>query len=115
MNRHVRSAITDERGSISTARIGIWLTLIAIFATVYVDIVLTIIDASSRVPNTTYSILSAMFIAFAGWAGGPRVAQYLGKPSEVAKALANAVRDKREPNNRTDDERGKHTDREEVE
>lgn len=66
--------LQDETGSSSTARVAFWLTLL-------VTLVLCILDAIREdvtVPTPAYSLLGTTVLALAGWAGGPRVLQYLG-------------------------------------
>jgi hypothetical protein len=47
-----------------------------------------------------------MFVAFASWAAGPRIAEYLAPQlGAVVQGLASAVRDSRLPS-KHDDERG---------
>lgn len=94
--------IEDESGDLSAARCGMWLTLLLAYVTVVVDLV----RVAHAVPNTVYGLEGTMFMAFASWAAGPRIAQYLApQVGAVAQGLASAVRDARLPS-KHDDERG---------
>ena len=91
---HLRDLVTDERGHLSSARVGLWTTVAVTLVVVGIDVVLTLHGAQARVPNTVYGVLGTMFMAFASWAAGPRIAQYLGPQiGQVASGLASASRD----------------------
>jgi hypothetical protein len=97
--------VEDEKGKLSASRVGLWLTVLLALTTVAVDIALTVHAVKAQIPNTVYSLEGTMFIAFASWAGGPRVAQYLGPQlGQVATGIAAATRDARLPS-KNDDER----------
>ena len=116
--RHSRwhELVEDDRDRFSSARFGLWTTVLLTVLVIFVDLFLVLTKAPHFVPNTVYGVLGTMFMAFASWAAGPRIAQYIGPQiGAVAQGLASAVRSDREPNARTDDERGEHTEREEVE
>lgn len=103
-----RELLIDEQGKSSGARTGLWVTVAMALITVGVDIWLTVQHATpARIPNTVYALEGTMFTVFAAWAAGPRIAQYIGPQlGKVVSALATARQDPREPNARTDDERG---------
>lgn len=80
--------LRDERGKVSTARLAFWLTLL-------VTLTLCILDAvrdDVTVPVAAYSLLGSLCVALAAWAGGPRIAQYLGpQVGRVASSIAQAI------------------------
>jgi hypothetical protein len=62
------TVLRDEQGSWSSARIGLWSVLV--FTAWYI--------ISHDKPDTgVLSLLGSALLGFMGWAGGPRVAQYL--------------------------------------
>ncbi|MEA3244798.1 MAG: hypothetical protein U9Q74_01450 [Gemmatimonadota bacterium] len=86
--------IHDEKGKLSVARCGLWLTIGVALVVMAVDVHLVVSGAEARVPNTVYALLGTMFTAFAAWAGGPRIAQYLApQVGQVASGIAAAARD----------------------
>ncbi len=94
----------DESGSLSSARAGLWTTLALSIATIAVDVSLTM-QGRHAIPNAVYALESTMFMAFATWAAGPRIAKYIGPQiGQVAQGVASAARDLRLPS-REDDER----------
>ncbi len=68
----LRSLITDERHSLSTARCAFWLSLLT---------TLFLITAAAfgyaKLETAAYSLLSTIFVCLTAWAAGPRFAQYL--------------------------------------
>jgi hypothetical protein len=107
--------VTDEQGKMSAARVGLWITVAESLIVVAIDVHLAIANASARVPNTVYALLGTQFTIFAMWAAGPRIAEYIGPQlGKVVSALATARTDPREPNARTDDERGAFLESEAV-
>lgn len=107
--------VKDERGALSSARCGLWVTVVLALVTVSIDVWLTVHGAKVSIPNTAYALEGTMFTVFASWAAGPRIAQYIGPQiGQVASGIASAVRSNREPDARKDDERGEHIEREEV-
>lgn len=105
MTFRLHQLIEDEKHKLSAARVGLWITVGLALATVGVDIHLTMIAALAHIPNTVYALEGTMFTAFAAWAGGPRIAQYLGPQiGAVATGIAAAIRDARLPS-KQDDER----------
>jgi len=102
----LQQLVEDEGFHLSAARVGMWLTVLLAFATVGIDAGLTIARAPALLPNTIYGLEGTMFVAFASWAAGPRIAEYLAPQlGAVVQGLASAVRDSRLPS-KHDDERG---------
>ena len=100
--RDLSSLLRDEQGAWSSARCAFWLTLL---------VTLSLVGAAAfgraALSSDAYSLLGTVVLALAGWAGGPRVAQYLfPQLGGVAKAIGDAKGDPRWPNVKTDDERG---------
>ena len=107
--------VKDERGALSSARCGLWVTVALALLTVGVDVWLTLHGSKVSIPNPAYALEGTMFTVFATWAGGPRIAQYIGPQiGQVASGIGSALRSNREPDARKDDERGEHTEREDV-
>lgn len=105
MRFRLHELFTDERAKLSAARLGLWITVGMALVTVGFDVYMTWLGGKATIPNTVYSLEATMFLAFASWAGGPRIAQYLGPQIGVAASgIAAAVRDKRLPS-KMDDER----------
>lgn len=101
------SLLTDEQGSRSSARTLLWLTVLFTLATVAVDVL-----SPAEVTPHAYAVLAGMVTAFAAWAAGPRIAQYLAPG--IAAAFSRIGTGSTQPNNRKDDERGAHTEREAI-
>jgi hypothetical protein len=100
----LKELVTDEKGKLSASRVGLWLTLLSAGAVIAVDVYQTL-QNKTPIPNTVYSLQGTMFMAFASWAAGPRIAQYLGPQiGAVAQGIGAANRDARLPN-KLDDER----------
>ncbi len=98
--------IEDERRKLSASRVGLWSTMALALITIAVDVYVVLSGGKVFVPNTVYALEGTMFTAFAAWAAGPRIAQYLGpQVGAIASGIASAVRDARLPS-RNDDERG---------
>lgn len=76
------TALRDEQGAWSSARIGLW-TVLA-FTAWYI--------VSHDKPDTgVLSLLGSALLGFMGWAGGPRMMQYLGPQiGAVAQGIASA-------------------------
>jgi hypothetical protein len=92
--------IEDESGALSSARCGLWVTVLLAIITIALDI-----SRHTPLPNAVYSLEATMFMAFASWAAGPRIAQYIGPQiGQAAQGVASANRDTRFPS-REDDER----------
>ena len=90
----VRELVSDERHHLSSARVGLWLTFLVFCAVAAVDVALTLHQHPVRVPNVVYATIGTMFMAFATWAAGPRIAQYLGPQiGQVAQGIGASTRD----------------------
>ena len=84
--------LTDERGSLSAARTFLLASLVFSGALIILDS--TIWD----VPEVVYTLLGSLDIGLLAWAGGPRVAQYLGpQVAGVASGIAHAINGPRQP------------------
>tara|TARA_R110001583_G_scaffold43168_2_gene137207 strand:- start:430 stop:744 length:315 start_codon:yes stop_codon:yes gene_type:complete len=84
--------LKDERGSLSSARTFLLASLVFSGALIILDS--TIWD----VPEVVYTLLGSLDIGLLAWAGGPRVAQYLGpQVAGVASGIAQAVKSPRRP------------------
>lgn len=99
--------LTDEQGSRSSARTLLWVTVLFTLGIVAVDVL-----TPAEVAPDAYKLLAGMVTAFAAWAAGPRIAQYLAPG--VTAAFSRFSTDTTRPNNKVDDERGEHTEREPV-
>jgi hypothetical protein len=93
--------LRDERGKPSLARVllvvvvAYTLTLIAVDAALHLG-----------VGTSVWGLLSAMVIAFAAWAGGPRALQYLGPQiGSTVAGITSGKRTSREPDLYKDDEK----------
>ena len=105
MRFRLNQLVEDEKGKLSAARVGLWITVGVSLVNFGVDVYLTLIAGKARIPNTVYALEGTMFTAFAAWAAGPRIAQYIGPQiGQVASGIAAAVRDARLPS-KDDDER----------
>ena len=88
----IREILTDERGSLSAARV--LLTASMVFIAVIIVLDSTIWD----VPDPAYALLGSWGIGLLAWAGGPRVAQYLApQVGAVASGIAQAAKRRRRP------------------
>jgi len=84
--------VKDERGSLSAARVFLATSLIFTGAIIVLDSTLW------DVPEAVYSLLGGLAVGLVAWAGGPRVAQYLGpQVAGVAAGIAQAVKSPRQP------------------
>jgi len=84
--------LKDERGSLSSARTFLLASLI--FSGVLIILDSTIWD----VPEVVYTLLGSLDIGLLAWAGGPRVAQYLGpQVAGVASGIAQAIKGPQRP------------------
>lgn len=86
--------VQDERGHLSSARVLLWLWSLVSLALVLL--------AWREVPNPVLAFLSGVEIALIAWAGGARIAQYLGPQVGAAAAgvgasLREAVQKRRDP------------------
>lgn len=91
----IRELISDEHSHLSTARVGLWTTMALALVTVAVDVWLTVHASRLTIPNPVYALEGTMFTAFAAWAAGPRIAQYIGPQlGAIAQGIGAANRDK---------------------
>ncbi len=95
------SLIHDEKGKVSSSRSAFWVVLLW---------AVLLISAESfgwfnvTISGGAYGFIGAALVALVSWAGGARIAQYVGPQiSGVASALG---RLKGTDNRYTDDERG---------
>ena len=73
--------VRDEKGHLSSARVGMWLTLL--FSLHYI--------ADGGAQPGVLAFLSGVTLGFVGWAAGPRIAQYLLPTlGQVAQGIASA-------------------------
>lgn len=96
----MREIFQDESGSFSSARCLLWLwSAVTLWAVAF-----DALHSGDPVSNAAWATLSGVEVALIAWAGGPRIAQYLGPTvGQVAAGVAAAVRE-RLPS-RDDDER----------
>lgn len=86
----LKEMLRDERGNLSAARTFLLGTLIFIGIIVILDS--TILD----VPEPIYALLGSLVVGLVAWAGGPRIAQYVGPQiGAVASGIAQAVKVRR--------------------
>lgn len=86
--------VQDERGHLSSARVLLW-----VWSLVSLGLVLA---AWRELPNPVLAFLSGVEIALIAWAGGARIAQYLGPQvgaaaSAVGQSVREAVQKRRDP------------------
>ncbi len=81
-----RQLLQDERGQLSTARTLLWVWSLFMMG--------VIVCWWRAVPNAVLSALSGVEVALIAWAGGARIAQYLGPQiGATASAVGQSVRD----------------------
>ena len=84
--------VKDERGSLSAARVFLAASL------VFTGVIIVLDSTVWDVPEAVYSLLGGLAVGLVAWAGGPRVAQYLGpQVAGVAAGIAQAVKSPRQP------------------
>jgi len=84
--------VRDERGSLSAARVFLAASLI------FTGIIIVLDATIWHVPEPAYSLLGGLTVGLVAWAGGPRVAQYLGpQVGAVTSGIAKAVKRPRQP------------------
>jgi len=84
--------VKDERGSLSAARVFLAISL------VFTGVIIVLDSTVWEVPESVYSLLGGLAIGLVAWAGGPRVAQYLGpQVAGVASGIAQAIRGPQRP------------------
>ena len=86
--------LRDERGSLSAARIFLFVSLVFTAVIIVADSLLW-----ATVPNAAYALLGTVFTGLLAWTAGPRIAQYLGPQiGAVASGIGAAlVREPRRP------------------
>ena len=88
----LKDILKDERGSLSAARVFLLSSLIFTAALIVLD------STIWTVSESVYTLLGSLDIGLLAWAGGPRVAQYLGpQVGAVASGIAQAVKSPRRP------------------
>jgi len=88
----IKEILRDERGSLSAARIFLVCTLVFIGTLIVLD------STIWNVPEVVYTLLGSIGMGLLAWAGGPRVAQYLGPQiGAVTAGIAKAVKGPRRP------------------
>jgi len=90
----VKEILKDERGSLSAARISLFVSLAFTAAIIVADSLLW-----ATVPNAAYALMGTIFTGLLAWAAGPRIAQYiLPQIGAVASGIGAAlVREPRRP------------------
>ena len=88
----IKEILTDERGSLSSARTFLLASL------VFSGMLIVLDSTIWEVPEVIYTLLGSLDIGLLAWAGGPRVAQYLAPQIGAAAAgIAKAVKAPRRP------------------
>jgi hypothetical protein len=90
----VKEILKDERGSLSAARIFLFVSLVFTAAIIVSDSLLW-----ATVPNAAYALMGTIFTGLLAWTAGPRIAQYvLPQIGAVASGIGAAlVREPRRP------------------
>ena len=90
----IKEILKDERGSLSAARIFLFVSLLFTAAVIVADSLLW-----ATVPNAAYALMGTIFTGLLAWAAGPRIAQYiLPQIGAVASGIGAAlVREPRRP------------------
>ena len=90
----LKDILKDERGSLSAARISLFVSLAFTAAIIVADSLLW-----ATVPNAAYALMGTIFTGLLAWAAGPRIAQYiLPQIGAVTSGIAAAlVREPRRP------------------
>ncbi len=89
----VRNVLQDEQGNWSSARCLLWLVVVYTLVELHL-----VAHQGLRVDNAAYGLLGGLLTGLLAWAGGPRIAQYLGpQVGAVVQALGQAARDPRPP------------------
>jgi hypothetical protein len=85
--------IHDERGSRSSARLLLYIVTAQI-----IHLIEAAVFFAAKVPAEAWVILTAMFMALAGWAAGPRIAQVISPiGTKALESLADVIRARRDP------------------
>ena len=97
--------VKDERGSLSAARVFLAASL------VFTGVIIVLDSTVWDVPEAVYSLLGGLAVGLVAWAGGPRVAQYLGpQVAGVASGIAHAIKGPRQPDLLDNDVRFREND-----
>ena len=88
----IKEILTDERGSLSAARVLLTASM------VFIAVIIVLDSTFWDVPEPAYVLLGSWGIGLLAWAGGPRVAQYLApQVGAVASGIAQAAKRLRRP------------------
>lgn len=83
---HISELIQDERGRLSSARVLLWVW--SLFSLILIAF------TWRELPNPVLAFLSGVEIALIAWAGGARIAQYLGpQVGATASAVGQSIRE----------------------
>ena len=89
----IREILSDERGSLSSARTFLFASLAFTAVIIVADSLLW-----AEVPNAAYALLGTVFTGLLAWTAGPRIAQYIGpQVGAVASGIAKAVKGPQRP------------------
>jgi len=90
----LKDILKDERGSLSAARIFLFVSLVFTGAIIVADSLLW-----ATVPNAAYALLGTIFTGLLAWTAGPRIAQYiLPQIGAIASGIgASLTREPRRP------------------
>jgi len=103
----IKEILTDERGSLSAARTLLTASLI------FIGVIIVLDSIVWDVPEPAYVLMGSLAVGLLAWAGGPRVAQYLGpQVGAVASSIAEAVKRPRQPDLLDNDPRFREDDEE---
>ena len=86
--------LRDERGSLSTARIFLFVSLVFTAGIIVADSLLW-----ATVPNAAYALMGTIFTGLLAWTAGPRIAQYFGPQigADASGIGASLTREPRRP------------------
>ena len=88
----IKEILTDERGSLSAARVLLTASM------VFIAVIIVLDSTFWDVPEPAYVLLGSWGIGLLAWAGGPRMAQYLApQVGAVASGIAQAAKRLRRP------------------
>ena len=90
----LKDILKDERGSLSAARIFLFVSLVFTGAIIVADSLLW-----ATVPNAAYALMGTLGTGLLAWAAGPRIAQHFGPQiGAIASGIGAAlVREPRRP------------------
>ena len=78
----MNNLLKDEKGAWSSARVGMWVNLAAVYA---------VVVWTSTPSPVVMSALASIELGFMGWAAGPRIAEYLlPQIGAMAQGIASA-------------------------